>query len=88
MADAPMSDAECIQAAYEDAMQATFKSFVSNLLSQGDNKALSEFTSGLQLVRTAKTLALGVIQNPPSGVAVPSAAAVLDKIPPKHQRKR
>jgi hypothetical protein len=82
MADAPMSDADCIQAAYEDAIQATFKSFVSNLLSQGDNKALSEFASGLQLVRKAKTLALGVIQNPPSG------AAVLDKIPPKRQRKR
>jgi hypothetical protein len=82
MADAPMSDADCIQAAYEDAIQATFKSFVSNLLSQGDNKALSEFTSGLQLVRKAKTLALGVVQNPPSAEAAVARAA------PKRARKR
>ena len=82
MADAPMSDADCIQAGYEDAIQATFKSFVSNLLSQGDNKALSEFTSGLQLVRKARTLALGVVQ------AAPSAAAVAARAAPKRTRKR
>jgi hypothetical protein len=76
-----MSDAECIQAAYEDAIQATFKSFVSNLAAQGDGTALSEFTSGLQLVRKARTLALGVVQPAPSEAAVPKAA-------PKRARKR
>ena len=81
MADAPMSDAECVQAAYEDALQATFKTFVANLVTQGDTKALSEFTSGLQLVRKAKTLALGVIDGSPA------VAGAAETPSPKRQRR-
>jgi hypothetical protein len=82
MADAPMSDAECIQAAYEDAIQATFKSFVANLVSQGDDVAIAEFSGGIQVVQKAKALAFAIVQNSPvdSGAAAKSVS--------KPQRKR
>ena len=75
MADAPMSDAECIQAAYEDVVQATFKSFVANLLSQGDDVALAEFSGGMQLAQKAKAFALAIIGNqPPASTAATTTA--------------
>jgi hypothetical protein len=81
MADGPMSDAECIQAAYEDAVQATFKSLVANLVSQGDDVALAEFSGGMQLVQKAKALALAIIGNQPPASPAPTTTA------PKPPRK-
>ena len=78
MADAPKSDADCIQAAYEDAMQANFKQLMGALVAQGEDEALGQFSKAVQLTRNAK--ALGAI-NAPLGAAAAEAPA------PKRQRK-
>jgi hypothetical protein len=76
-----MSDAECIQAAYEDAMQANFKLLMAALVQQSQNEAVAQFTKAVQLAKTAKTLALGLLDAPP-----PTAAA--DQMPGQKRQRR
>jgi hypothetical protein len=83
MADAPKSDTDCIEAAYEDAVGGLYKQFFANLAGQPDNEKelLAHFANGLQLAKKAKALALGVVQPPPP------TAAIAEKAAQKRQRK-
>jgi hypothetical protein len=83
MANAPKSDADCIEAAYEDAVTALYKQFFTNLTGQPKNEKelLANFTTGVQLAKRAKTLALGIVQ-----VSEP-AVAVADKVTQRPRRK-
>lgn len=83
MVDAPKSDADCIEAAYQDAVGALFKQFFTNLTAQPNNEKqlLASFSNGLQLAKKAKELALGVAQPFPSVAALAEAGA------PRRRRK-
>jgi hypothetical protein len=64
MASETKSDAECIEAAYEEAVAGLYRQFFVSLTGQPDKEKqlLTIFTNGLQFAKRAKTLALGVIQ--------------------------
>ena len=83
MVNAPKSDADCIEAAYQDALTALYKQFFTSLTGQPKNEKelLANFTTGLQLAKRAKTLALGVVEA--SGPAV----LAVKKVTQRPQRK-
>jgi hypothetical protein len=63
MANTPKSDADCIEAAYEDAVQGLYKTLLQNLAGDpgDDQKYVTAFTTGLRLAKHAKALALGAV---------------------------
>jgi hypothetical protein len=70
MASAPKSDGDCIESAYEDAVGGLFKQLFANLAgaggTEGDQQFVQAFTNGLNILKRAKTLALGVVGTAPS----------------------
>jgi hypothetical protein len=67
------SDADCIQSGYEDAVGGLFKQLFDNLVGQpdgpGDQRYLAMFTTGYNMAKHAKALALGVVGGPAPAVA-------------------
>lgn len=63
MADAPKSDADCIESAYEDLVGNLYTNLFQNLAGDpgNDQKYVTAFTTGWQLAKHAKQLALGVV---------------------------
>jgi hypothetical protein len=74
MPNTPKSDADCIEGAYEDAVGGLFKQLFANLAGAGgsgsDQQYIQAFTTGLNTLKRAKGLALGVV-----GTSTPAAAA-------------
>jgi hypothetical protein len=66
MADAPRSDADCIQSAYEALVGNLYTTLFQNLAGDpgNDQKYVTAFTAGWQLAKHAKQLALGVVGSP------------------------
>jgi hypothetical protein len=66
MPSATKSEADCIESAYEDAVGTLFTQLFQNMTSQpGDSQELvAHFTTGLNVLREAKQLALGVVNAP------------------------
>jgi hypothetical protein len=68
------SDADCIQCAYEDALEYLFKQLLENLTGQpdgpGDHYYVAKFTAGYNAAKHAKALALAVV-----GPSAPIVAA-------------
>ena len=87
MPNAPKSDADCIEGAYEDAVGGLFKALFTNLESSAgtstDQQYVAAFTKGLGTLKRAKTLALGVV-----GPAAPVAAAAVRRARKPRARRR
>ena len=66
MADAPKSDADCIEGAYEDQVAALFRQFFISLTGQPNKEKeyAAAFTVGLNTLRRAKSLALAAVATP------------------------
>jgi hypothetical protein len=60
------SDSDCIESAYEQIVGSLYQSLFNNLVSNPGNqqKAVTEFTTGWQLAKQARQLALGVVAPP------------------------
>jgi hypothetical protein len=78
MSSETKSDADCIESAYETAVGTLFTQLFQNMTSQpGDSQELvAHFTTGLNILRKAKQLALGVVNAPQASATViaPSVA--------------
>jgi hypothetical protein len=63
MPDAPKSDADSIESAYEDTVEGLYKTLFQNLAGDPghDEKYVAAFKAGWQLAKRAKQLALGVV---------------------------
>jgi hypothetical protein len=61
--DAPKTDADCIESAYEDLVGNLYTNLFQNLAGDpgNDQKYVTSFTTGWQLAKHAKQLALGVV---------------------------
>jgi hypothetical protein len=64
------AEVDAIEGAYREQIQALFKILVTNIIADGNEKALARFTAGMNVAKQARQLALAAVGSPASAVAM------------------